>query len=254
MSRFLLCVLCFLLGVLVKPATAQDRLADTIFNEKAPETSIAAIPAAVQQLSTQATTNSPFGLSEMIWIMLSCGLLGGLANYLRTIQQVKNIPDPIQPANQANEINIISSVSDKPSWWSHLLTCLMLGVVASALVPLFLNSLESDLLRNRTDLNLLIFAGFCLLAAISSSSFIDALTQRILNQMKTIRDQTITEANRVEQAKQETETLLETVRSEQESLRADRQEVSSPDAVVLENKTHSAEESKRGESKPIKPD
>jgi tetratricopeptide (TPR) repeat protein len=67
-----------------------------------------------------------------------------------------------------------------------LFYAIVAGVGASALVPLFLNTLESELLSNilsgsaKNTGSEFVFAGFCLLAAISSRAFISSLTDRVL--------------------------------------------------------------------------
>lgn len=237
MNRLLFLFMLLFSG-LIQPIMAEDPTVpttSTISNSAtSPETSSLSTPTSATSAAvgtSGADKVVPFALGEMIWIMLLGGLLGGAANYLRTSGQLKpnaSNPqlDPAVSAAENNETLLTASVPNKEELGPYLLTCLVLGVAASALVPLFLNSLHSDLLTNRTDINLLIFGGFCLLASISSTSFIDALTQRILNQMKNLRDQTVTEANRAADNKQQTEalkehtqTLLESVRSEQENLR-----------------------------------
>ena len=62
----------------------------------------------------------------------------------------------------------------------------MLGIGASFLVPLFLNTISSQLLDDiRTKAedrskNILVFLGFCLVAAISSKTFIQTISKRVL--------------------------------------------------------------------------
>ncbi len=60
----------------------------------------------------------------------------------------------------------------------------VLGIGAAILIPLFLNTIESDLLKNvlaapELGADALIFAGFCLIAAISSRQFIRTLSDRV---------------------------------------------------------------------------
>jgi DNA-binding MarR family transcriptional regulator len=66
----------------------------------------------------------------------------------------------------------------------------MLGVGASFLVPLFLNTISSSLLddiRTKPDhlsTNILVFFGFCLVGAISSKTFIQTISKRILEEAR----------------------------------------------------------------------
>ena len=100
------------------------------------------------------------GLSTVVAIMLAAGLSGGLVNWALTS----------------------SDGSDKRPWWSHVLT----GIAGAFLVPLFLHITSSDLLAKLSDgsgaggSTSLVFAGFCLVAAISSKAFIQSLSKRVL--------------------------------------------------------------------------
>src|SRR5262245_56110250 len=61
----------------------------------------------------------------------------------------------------------------------------LLGVGAAILIPLFLNTISSNLLSDvltaaEPGASALVFAGFCLVAAISSRAFIQTLADRVL--------------------------------------------------------------------------
>lgn len=71
---------------------------------------------------------------------------------------------------------------DRPAWKWHIL----FGVAAALLMPLFLNTIKSELFTGilktgKVEVeNLFIFAGFCLLAAIAGRSFIENLTEKVV--------------------------------------------------------------------------
>ena len=67
---------------------------------------------------------------------------------------------------------------------SSVLRSLVVGIGASFLVPLFLNMISSDLMRqiDQDEGKLLVFVGFCLIAAITSSAFIRSLSDRVLKE------------------------------------------------------------------------
>lgn len=157
----------------------------------------------------------PFSMQEMLLIISLCGLVGGYANYRRTAEQLRTTVTG--SATLGTEPVTQPATPDERR--RHLLTCLTLGLLSSALVPLFLNSLSSNLLFNKTDQNLLIFAGFCLLAGIASNGFIDALTQRMLNQMRETQRQVNEAARQVNESRIETATLLESSREQLENLK-----------------------------------
>lgn len=78
---------------------------------------------------------------------------------------------------------------------ASIIRSLVVGIGASFLVPLFLNMISSNLIDSiRENSNtsgdmskVLIFAGFCIVAAISSTAFIHTLSDRILAEAKDAR-------------------------------------------------------------------
>jgi hypothetical protein len=96
----------------------------------------------------------------LIVVMVFAGLFGGLINFF------------ITKADDAENSNLARS--------------LVVGTGASFLVPLFLNMIASSLVEaTRGDsYKVLVFAGFCLVASISSGSFIRTLSDRVLNEAK----------------------------------------------------------------------
>jgi len=93
-------------------------------------------------------------------IMLIAGAFGGLINYLLELRDNK----------------------EKAS----MLRSLVVGIGASYLVPLFLTMISSSLtsVNENEPEKYFVFAGFCLIASISSSAFIRTLSDRILNEAK----------------------------------------------------------------------
>ncbi|HWZ45426.1 MAG TPA: YEATS-associated helix-containing protein [Candidatus Saccharimonadales bacterium] len=106
----------------------------------------------------------------VVGIMLGMGLFGGAINFLLATKK----DDP--------EKTKLKSVGA--------------GLAASLLVPLFLKVIGSDLLTKKMVLtDLLVFGGFCLIAAISSKAFMKTLAERVLQQAQ--------EANKTAQATKE---------------------------------------------------
>jgi hypothetical protein len=108
-------------------------------------------------------------LTTVTLVMIVAGILGGIVNYLL---EWKGDPEG-----------------------SSLGRSIAVGIAASFLVPLFLNMISSNLtdqIRGSSTTNadlskLLVFAGFCLVAAISSTAFIKSLSDRILQEAKEAR-------------------------------------------------------------------
>ena len=104
-------------------------------------------------------------LQYIVGTMLVAGVVGGLIN--------SYLSDPLV---------------EKPlAWWQHIIV----GVGAAFIVPVFLNMISSRLISEitGTDLTsellskLLVLAGFCLLAAVSSRTFIRSMTDRLLKEI-----------------------------------------------------------------------
>ena len=83
---------------------------------------------------------------------------------------------------------LVDPATERPlKWWQHI----VIGVSAALLVPVFLNMISSNLIaeiRGSMDAEgtlskLLVLSGFCLLAAISSRTFIHSMTDRLLQQL-----------------------------------------------------------------------
>jgi hypothetical protein len=98
----------------------------------------------------------------LIAIMLVLGGFGGFLNYLNDFDTLENE----QKSGRSRSKYIL------------------LGIGAALLIPLFLKMIESNIIRSRDNLDYLIFAGFCLIAAIFSRRFISSLGDRIMEVAK----------------------------------------------------------------------
>ena len=98
----------------------------------------------------------------MIIVMITMGILGGIINYF--------INDSEKNDMENEKIEIMKAV--------------IIGIGASLLVPLFLNMISSSLLMETEEdhCRTLVFAGFCLIASITSKAFISSISERILKQ------------------------------------------------------------------------
>lgn len=103
-------------------------------------------------------------ISIIVWIIIGTGIFGGLINYFR-------------------------NVLDKDFKKTETIKPILLGLAASALVPLFLNMISSDLLKGEEIeiLNYFIFLGFCLIASIFSGEFIDSIGKKVINQIREVK-------------------------------------------------------------------
>jgi len=121
------------------------------------------------------TSTGPEQLPALIWsvaIIVIAGVIGGFAALLSR--------DP---------------ATDPDAGFSPFLRYLMLGLVASACVPLFLSLVRSGIMtsilsndHNDRLQSYLIFAGLCLLAAFLGRRFIDDLSQRVLQKVDRVEE------------------------------------------------------------------
>lgn len=104
----------------------------------------------------------------LIGVMIAGGLLGGGVNFL--------LAKADEPADAPSKASVTRSI--------------LAGVLAAFLVPLFLQMLSSDLLERtkRDPLAVLIFLGFCLVAAVSSRAFITTISDKLISELKQARD------------------------------------------------------------------
>lgn len=127
-------------------------------------------------------------LLDIALVMLVTGAFGGLVNYF--------IADPEQ---------------EKPlQWWKHI----VIGIVASFMVPLFLNMISGDLIDKIRGVDgklgdyskLFVLAGFCLVAAVSSRAFIRTLTDKVLQEVRSAKKKAEDASQKADQAVVQAET------------------------------------------------
>lgn len=96
-------------------------------------------------------------IGMMVVVMLLTALLGGIANYL-------------------------NSKPEERHFWKSL----VMGAIATITIPLFLKIVDSNLISGTSvDPNsILVFAGFCVLAAFYSAKFLEGLSGRILQNLQ----------------------------------------------------------------------
>jgi len=100
-------------------------------------------------------------------IIISCGLLGGIANFFRFEQNVE-----------------FSSFNLKRS--------LLIGTVSAFTVPLFLQMVSSDLIAEAgsTPSKYFVLIGFCLIAAFFSNRFLQSVGERVIRDLEEVKKKT----------------------------------------------------------------
>ncbi|MBF9254372.1 hypothetical protein I2I11_13785 [Pontibacter sp. 172403-2] len=123
-------------------------------------------------------------LLMLIGIMLCSGAFGGYLNYLHNFDTVAN-------ENKDKRVK---------------LKYVLLGIGSAFLVPAFLKMIASDLIKDTEqydNISYLIFAGFCLIAAIFSRRFINTIGERILEAAKQAQQTSKETKQQVESTQQE---------------------------------------------------
>ena len=124
-------------------------------------------------------------MRQLIMVMIATGIAGGLAGYFISLDRGTAKQEPSDD----------SRVKAVASWFKYV----FLGVIAAFIVPLFLSLAKSDLVTNllndgttsadpkASPSDIFVFAGFCLVAAISSRTFIQSISDRILREAREAR-------------------------------------------------------------------
>jgi hypothetical protein len=102
--------------------------------------------------------NLDIHLLILLCIMLVSGAFGGYLNYLNDFDTRTN-----EQKNKKDKFKYI-----------------LLGIGAAFLIPLFLKMISSNIISSSENLDYLVFAGFCLVAAIFSHRFISTIGDKVL--------------------------------------------------------------------------
>lgn len=97
-------------------------------------------------------------------------------------------------------VNYFYCKDDKATIWKSMI----LGLGASFLVPLFLNMISSSLLVDSKEdpYKILVFMGFCLIAAISSKAFIGTISDKIMEVAKQAEDTALEAKEQIQKVKE----------------------------------------------------
>jgi|SRR2546423_653100 len=150
----------------------------------------------------------------LLLIMLIAGAFGGAINHFQTQDGTAS--------GSADKISIKSR--------GNFFRCFTVGIAAAFMVPLFLNMISSDLLTacRENPTKLLVFAGFCLVASVSSKAFIGTISNRVFDLAKEAdekAERAHSKINRVEKdvsplIEKETEPVLAKDKSKSKALNA----------------------------------
>ncbi|HWR39778.1 MAG TPA: YEATS-associated helix-containing protein [Patescibacteria group bacterium] len=131
-----------------------------------------------EQQETFVATCGGFSVHE-IWIFVVIMVLAGLfGGYVQHLSEHK-----VGRFNAA----VVAGRGKTLSSRIGFLHSLMSGVAAAVMVPLFLQTISSNLLKGNDPGKFLIFAGVCLAASICSSKFIQGMSEKILQDIQDVQ-------------------------------------------------------------------
>ncbi|MCC5905770.1 MAG: hypothetical protein JJU13_06180 [Balneolaceae bacterium] len=145
-----------------------------------------------------ASPNDPVHIFILLAIMLAAGILGGITGFMIDRSQLSVDDEERKPFY----------VKGKKLYFEKGLNFyLLIGICASLLVPLFMSTISSELLSSsRTNhLDYFVFGGFCLVASISAHKFIISISDKVLRQVNTARDEIAATENRIHKKVSESE-------------------------------------------------
>lgn len=144
----------------------------------------------------------------VLFIMLSCGGLGGFAAWL--------LSPGLEDQDKGIRYKAFGYIA--------------VGMIASILVPLFLSMAQSELIKEQGGFKNLadafIFAGFCIVAGFSARAFMTTISEKVLNEMQ----------RKVQDADQRAEQMQEEFDELRDNVRPD---APAPDPKLPEDETQS---------------
>lgn len=115
----------------------------------------------------------------IITIAIACGIWGGIAAYIMTfVQNLSSVSFTESGDDKDKQLDFYENYNK-----NNLHASVLVGIVASSMVPLFLTIIGSNHLDIAgTPSSYLLIIGFCLLAAVFSRQFITKLADKAINQ------------------------------------------------------------------------
>ena len=146
--------------------------------------------------SGKGTTKEGVSAWIIIGIILISGIFGGMAGFF---------------TNRSKDQNE----------WRSVPKYIILGLAAAFTVPLFLNTISSNLIRDSLEKqsveNYLILAGFCLIASIYSKKFIETVWQKISERLGKVEEKSEKSEKSVKEIKEIGDVVIGKSSDEQES-------------------------------------
>jgi hypothetical protein len=142
--------------------------------------------------------NDPIHIFILLVIMIAAGILGGITGFMIDKTNLSVDDEGRKPFYVKGK---------KLHFEKGLTFYVLIGVCASLLVPLFMSTISSELLSSsRTNhLDYFVFGGFCLVASISAHKFITSISDKVLRQVNTARDEIAATENRIQKKVSESE-------------------------------------------------
>lgn len=178
---------------------------------------------------TNMTTLNYSHIGILILIILASGIMGGLANYF---------------------------LDRKERGWVgyDVLKSALLGIVAAAVVPLFLKIVSSSLMKDAEadPLQYFVFCGFCLVAAAFSTRFLQGIGDKVLQELQEVKQSNAELQATTEEVKKEQEALKDTTNTILLSGSDDQAEAPAQDAAAPEPEASEFESFSEGSERSAK--
>ncbi|MCT0230967.1 hypothetical protein KQ306_08910 [Synechococcus sp. CS-1324] len=139
--------------------------------------------------ATNSTVNG-HGFHALVIVLLLSGLLGGLVAYLIDFSDRARVFRSLEDSTGQVQIDRRGKGRTQIDHSIDFAMHMLLGISASLVVPLFLNTISSSLvgeaIKGGQDSlhSLLVIMGFCVIAAVSSRRFIDSITDSVIRDFK----------------------------------------------------------------------
>lgn len=187
---------------MINNAALVDNVATAVnaVNSAAPVANAVNAGNAITNMAGNGPTVDPVGFWIIAAVILLSGLVGGIVQYLT--------PEPVPPASEPAPL---------PKSFGLML---LLGIVAAACTPLFLSIVQTKLLeeivtpKDQFYPSLFIFAGFCLIAALSGRRFIDALTANFFSRIANAESKANQAEKKADKANEQVKEIIEEVKPE----------------------------------------
>ena len=143
----------------------------------------------------------------VILVIIISGVVGGLTNYLTDLKDSKTEKKDLKEiitglTKYLTDLKDATTEKKDSKGLISLFHNVLRSIIASFVVPLFLNTISSNLVSllfdNPFKPEMLIFAGFCLLASLYSQYFLSGMFSKMMEKIKEVDNKAMKEIEKVD--------------------------------------------------------